>query len=290
MPDHQRTLQNVVSCVGDLPALPSVVAEVMKITDDPAAAMSHICECIQRDPALTAKILKISNSPYYGMKQYVGTLKLALVILGVREVRNIVLGVSVFESLCDKGVDSILRQDFWDHSVRVAALSKMLGGALSLGFQGEDFISGLLHDVGKMVLLNQLGPAYRQIFRKTGGNGDKLALAELETFGFDHADAAAALSLHWNLPQTLTDTVGLHHKVADRVIGKAKDPKLAAIVRISNMAVREDFSTPDVPCSSCLDDEAWELLTAKAPKDYAGRHALVCGFVGKLAEVPALTL
>lgn len=290
MDSHQRTLENVVFCVGDLPALPSVVADVLKITDDPAAAMSQICECIQRDPALTAKILKISNSPYYGMKQYVGTLKLALVILGVREVRNIVLGVSVFESLCDKGVDSILRQDFWEHSMRVAALSKMLGSALSLGLQGEDFISGLLHDVGKMVLLNQLGPSYRQLFRKMGGSGDKLAQAEMDMFGFDHADAAAALSLHWNLPKTLTDTVGLHHNNANREISKAKDPKLAAVVRIANLAVRDDFETAEAECASCLDEEAWNVLAPKAPKDYVARKAMLCDFMVKLSEVLSLSL
>ena len=84
----EKTAEKLLANVGDLPAMPEVVSEVLRLTDDPDTAMAQVSDVIQRDPALTAKILKVSNSPYYGMKQYVGTLKLAIVILGVREVRN----------------------------------------------------------------------------------------------------------------------------------------------------------------------------------------------------------
>ena len=85
--------------VGDLPAMPAVVSEVLRITEDPKVDMQVVGRVIESDPAMAGKILKVSNSSYYGMKQFVGTLKMALVILGVREVRNIVLGISVFEAI-----------------------------------------------------------------------------------------------------------------------------------------------------------------------------------------------
>ena len=95
----RSSVEKVVAKLGDLPAMPDVVAGVMELTADANVAVSEVSALIERDPALTAKLLKVSNSSYYGMRQVVGTLKLALVILGVREVRNIVVGISVLESL-----------------------------------------------------------------------------------------------------------------------------------------------------------------------------------------------
>jgi HD-like signal output (HDOD) protein len=133
--------------------MPGVVAEVLRVTGDPDVAVGEVSSVIERDSALTAKLLKVSNSPYYGMNQVVGTLKLALVILGVREVRNIVLGISVVDSLKDSSTERLLDQlDFWDHSVKVAGFAKKLGTHLRLNLQGEDFIASRLHDIGKMVL------------------------------------------------------------------------------------------------------------------------------------------
>jgi len=94
-----KNIEKIVAQVGDLPAVPKVVGDVLSMTEDPSVPMARVGEVIQRDPALTAKILRIGNSPYYGMRQYVATLKLALVILGAREVRNIVVGIAVLDTL-----------------------------------------------------------------------------------------------------------------------------------------------------------------------------------------------
>ena len=88
----KEVVAKVTEQMGDLPALSTVVTEVLRMTEDPNTSTGDVCEVVQSDPGLTAKVLRVSNSSYYGMRQYVGTLKLALVILGVREVRNIVEG------------------------------------------------------------------------------------------------------------------------------------------------------------------------------------------------------
>lgn len=279
--------------VGDLPALPLIVTEVMQITDDPSATLTQISECIQQDPALTAKILKVSNSPFYGMRQHVGTLKLALVILGVREVRNIVLGVSVFDMLRDGTIEPRFMQDFWKHSVLVAGMSKRMNIHLALGLQGEDFIAGLLHDMGKMVLLRYLGPQYKSICAEADREPRLLPKMEAETLGFDHADAAAAVAGHWNLPQTLNDAIWLHHEAPGRVLPQAKDPQLAALVRIANYAAHDDLAREDAEVlSSCSDEEAWVTLanTAKYPASAAQRRELLAGFVNELKTTMATIL
>ncbi|MCX5768880.1 MAG: HDOD domain-containing protein, partial [Candidatus Hydrogenedentes bacterium] len=263
---------------------------VLQITGDPAVAVSQISEHVQRDPGLTAKILKVSNSAYYGMKQHVGSLKLALVILGVREVRNIVLGISVLEQLQDQAFqDSIVMRDFWTHSVTVAALTKRLGAAFALGLQGEDFTSGLLHDMGKMVLFRQLGSAYQQIFIAAEGVSSKFCELETETFGFDHADAAAALAIHWNLPVSLADSLWCHHPAPHRPLDQAENPRLAASVCIANLAAHENFELPAEQCASCTIEAAWSILAcAKAPTDVHQRKELLDGFCKQLSQSPLL--
>ena len=114
--DVSDAAKALVEQLGDLPALPTVVSEVLELTGNPESATSEVSEAVEKDPALAAKVLRISNSSYYGMKQYVGTLKLALVILGAREVRNIVLGISVFDTL--RGGESEVKyaQKLWNDS------------------------------------------------------------------------------------------------------------------------------------------------------------------------------
>ena len=277
----------VIDSVGDLPAMPETVSEVLSMTDDPEVAMADVSLVIQKDPSLTAKILRVSNSPFYGMKQYVGTPKLALVILGVREVRNIVLGISVFESLGNAKTKVLFGKGFWEHSIKVAALSKKLGLYLKLGLQGEDFIAGLLHDIGKMILWRQMGNEYRQVYNSAGGHGDSLRIAEFEKYGFDHSDAAMALTARWNLPMTLSEALYYHHNREDKHIKDAKDSKLAAIVRISDLAIYDDFESDPAEIASCNDDDAWNELNSAAnviePELRAERLA---EFVSELNDMP----
>lgn len=289
---RNERLEKVIDTVGELPALPSIVADVLNITEDPTVAVSQISERIQRDPGLTAKILKVSNSSYYGMKQYVGTLKLALVILGVREVRNIVLGITLFESLKDGHMERLLTREIWEHSLRVAGWCRLIGSALSLGLQGEDFIGGLLHDVGKIVLLRQAGDDYLKLVKMSGSHGETLCQLEMSVFGFDHADAAAALADHWNLPCALSDALRMHHEAPERVFSTADDPRLAALVWVANAATVEEFSQPDaVPGPSCTREDAWRAFgTHKAPVDVAGRRAMLADFATQIQEMQMLFL
>ncbi len=283
-----RNLDQIIERVGDLPAIPEVVAEVLRATDDPLVDMADVTEIIERDPAMTAKILRISNSPYYGMKQYVGTLKLALVILGVREVRNIVLGVSVFDTLKDGKHNKMIPETFWAHSFLVGGLSKQLATTMRLGMHGEAFICGLLHDMGKLVLLRQMSTPYAKLLDSVRERPETLCEAEVSQYGFTHADAAAALAERWNFPKTLADAIHLHHPTGDSTLAAAKDPKLAAIVRLANVAVHEDLDEEDGPSAATADSEIWTVLNASpAPIDAADRRKVLAEMIQELKGNPA---
>jgi len=281
-------LEQIIERVGDLPAMPKAVSRALALTDDPDVDLSEVADAIQTDPALSAKILRISNSPYYGMRQYVGTLKLALVVLGVREIRNIVLGVAVFDALHTRKTESMLAGDFWKHSFEVAAFSKKFGEHLKLTVHGEDFVTGLLHDIGKLVLMRQFETEYSTIYAEAGGWGETLCAAEDAAFGFTHADAAAALATYWNFTRTLVDGLLLHHPNTAVPLRDAIDPVLAAVVRLSNRAAREGNrgggSGDPAPAG---DPEAWDIISGRIPElDEPARAGLLAKFADAIASVP----
>jgi HD-like signal output (HDOD) protein len=251
--------------------------------------MDEVSEVLEHDPALTAKILRISNSPYYGMKQYVGTLKLALVVLGVREVRNIVLGVSVYDAFSADNPETAFAKDFWAHAFLTGGLSKQLATRLRLAVQGEAFISGLLHDMGQLVLVKQIGDEYLAILDEAGKDYNKLIAAEMETYGFTHAHAGAALARRWNYPEALTDTVLRHHPLDDVPISTAKDPVLAAVVRVGDLCAHDSLMMDEEESTfkSAVDDEAWVVLdSAPEPIAKADRVAVLTEIVNELKDSP----
>ena len=284
----RKALDKVVAGIADLPAMPTVVSETLAMIEDATVPLSSVGAHIERDPALAAKILRIANSPYFGMRQYVGTLQLALVILGLREVRNIVIGVAVLDTLRDEKTEVLLADDFWNHSFTVAALSQRLARVMKLGLQGEDFIAGLLHDIGKMVLCRHARDAYAAIYAAASSPED-LVQRENEVLGFNHADAAAALAAQWNLPQAMCDAVYAHHAGADRPIQLARDPRICAVVRIANLAARHDFDAAGPSaCPACTDEEAWSALDEHGAMSPAERHDLLAGLVRELADAPKM--
>ncbi len=276
--------------VGDLPALPSVVAEVLRMTEDPGTSTAEVSEIIQSDPAMTAKVLRVSNSSYYGMKQYVGTLKLALVILGVREVRNIVLGISVFETVSDRSTDMKVAQDIWHGSLRTAGICKKMSEAMKLGLQGEEFIAGLLADIGIMGLLRSEDSTYRALYDSLGE--DRLALRKAEQlhFGFTHAAVSKAMAERWNLPQTLSDALGMQYAGGKFTLTNAKDPKLAALVRVARTI--DHNQEGDAQLTRALEEtEAWTILAeSKHPIPECERSPLIMEYIEELNAVAAIPL
>lgn len=282
--NREKAVREIIERVGDLPALPAVVSEVLRLTSDASSSTGEVCEVIEEDPGLTAKVLRVSNSSYYGMKQFVGTLKLALVILGVREVRNIVLGISVFATLSDDKGDARVPHEIWNHSLRVAGLSKKLSTHLGLGLQGEEFISGLLTDIGKMSLLRQFNDPYSKIYESYKDLPSALCKAEREEFEYDHADVAMALAAEWNLPRTLVDALWDQYPSNERSLHDAKDPNLASVVRIAKLASFDDFTMKD-GLASLTEVEAWDVLsTAKNAIPEEDRRAVLGSFLDELKD------
>jgi HD-like signal output (HDOD) protein len=283
-------IEQVLDSIGELPALPGTVAAVLEATSNPDVEMADVCKIVEHDPAMAAKILKVSNSSYYGMKQFVGTIKLALVILGVREVRNIVLGISVFDTLKDDTMPVKVVQDIWQNSLTIAAISKKLTNRLNLGMQGEEFIAGLLADIGKMIMFRELKKEYQQLHRQYGRQPLVLLEEERAEFGYTHADAATALATKWSLPKRLADSLWTQYPHPDRPLAEASDDKLAAVIRIARSVSIDDFSAEQPPLS-LTDTEAWAILdTAKQPIPQEQRRDTLVDYLAEVKSSPQLAL
>lgn len=285
---NQSSIDRIINRVGELPAMPAVVSDVLRLTDDPNVDMSKVSQVIEGDPGLAAKILQVSNSSYYGMKQFVGSLKLALVILGVREVRNIVLGISVFETLKDKRADLQIVQQVWDESLELASICKRLTNLLQALTQGEEFVGGLLANIGKMVLLRELADEYKNIYELHRTSPELLLEAELEELGYTHADAAMALCVKWSLPQSIADAMWYQYPNPSRPLDKAHDPTVAALVRICRLA-QADMLGPVDPPRVEVEQEAWAVLQqVKAPLPQASRVPALRLLIEEVRRTPSV--
>ena len=222
-----------------LPTLPRVAERVIALADDPETSAQEIGEAVLADAPIAMKVLKIANSAYYGLQEEVVSTERAASVLGFRVLRNIVLQASViseFDHLAAAGVIDI--DGLWRHSIltgRVCSwMAKRAGEWLGLA-PDELQVVGLLHDVGKVVLLDQEGQDYEATVLDSKQSGRPLFACERDRFGFDHTDVGAMLCARWNLPETVARAVQFHHGPREAV---AADPLVCLVANVNLMLHR----------------------------------------------------
>ncbi len=224
---------------GYLPPLPQVVAALMQATLSDKTSISDIAKIIQRDPSLTSYVLRVVNSPFYGLSRKVTTPSQAIVILGLRAVQNISLTASVFQTfhgMKTKGAFSVER--FWWHSLASALTNKHLSEEVGYDNSEEAFVAGLLHDIGKLVLYMNFSSDYEIVARKhrEGGN---LIITEEGFFGTNHADLGGWLLDSWNLQPFLADAVRYHHQPLERIVTALPLVKITYLANVLSHAIFE---------------------------------------------------
>jgi HD-like signal output (HDOD) protein len=174
---------------------------------------ARIEKYISSDQALASKVLRVVNSAYYGLSGQIGNIGQAVMILGMQQVRNLVLSmgaISMFDSKVP-GQDETIRK-FWLHSYTAAVTAQRLGQKKKIERSKIDlmFVSGLLHDIGKLFLYSNFTCAYEQLIEKAASSGISVEMAELMLLGIGHADVGQLMAEYWRLPEELTECVGAH--------------------------------------------------------------------------------
>lgn len=202
--------------VDDLPPLPAVAARVMGMADDDRTSAMDIAQVLSTDQALTAKLIRVSNSAYYGFARRVSTVREAVVMLGFKQVRQVAVGASLMNAFNKKsGRDDVFDLDlFWGHSVAVAVAAENLAKRTRAAKPEDAFTAGILHDIGRLVLRQVMPEAFLRAVTEARRGTYTLAEAELEFTGYAHDEIGRALGERWKFPLHLIEAVRCHHDYA----------------------------------------------------------------------------
>jgi HD-like signal output (HDOD) protein len=211
---HSRTIATLTSKMDSIPTLPTVAFRVMEITADPDSSAHDLMNVISPDVSLTTKILKIANSPFYGLTRNVDSLKHAITVLGFKEVRNLVISTVVFESF--KNIERNAKFDirkFWKHSFVCGLAANIIATDLK-NKSNEFFVSGLIHDIGKLVIYIALPDEFLKVEETASTLKLKFLNFQIEEsiLGITHDEVGLRLLEKWMFPESLLTSVGFHHR------------------------------------------------------------------------------
>ncbi|MQA21309.1 HDOD domain-containing protein [Rugamonas rivuli] len=225
------TYDDVVRTLDDLPSLPAVVMELLNSIDQDDVDISVLAKKVSYDQALTAKTLRLANSSLYGLQVKVTTIQQAITYLGFQTTRNLITAAAVTGCFAEGHCPGFDHKAFWRHSIATAACAKVLARQMRFN-QDYAFTAGLLHDIGRLVLVSCFPNQYSETIAYRDEHDCYLLEAERSVLGVDHVDAGMALAEHWNFSDTMRLAIGGHHDPEAPGAGF-----LAAIIHVADAIV-----------------------------------------------------
>nr|MBC8430595.1 HDOD domain-containing protein [Candidatus Desulfatibia vada] len=200
--------------IDNLPTLPAIAMEVNKMLLDYDTTVNKVSDFIEKDLAMVSKILKLVNSAFFGLGGKISNISHAVVILGFNTIRNAVVSIAIIDAFCSKEFfDGFDIKQFWKHSVAVAVTSKYLAEKTRSHPADDCFVGGLLHDMGKIVLLQHFQDLFQKVLRAVKESNQSFYEAEKSEIAVDHAWIGGYLAQKWQLPKGLVDAIRYHHAV-----------------------------------------------------------------------------
>ena len=256
--------EQILARVAEIPPLPDVVFQVLRLSNSPKASAKDFVEVIQLDPGITTKVLRLSNSAYFGLPQTVSSLHQAAVYIGINEIVNLVI-IGCVNSAYDAPQPGygLAKGDLWRHSVAVAIASRRLAKKTNYGDPQVAFTGGLLHDLGKLILHEYVHQNLDEIQAVVEQKELNFFEAEEKVIGINHCDVGRIVAEKWNLPESLRDAIQLHHAPKLDV----EDADLVALVHIANILCLDHMiGGPIIPQVTEYDPSALEHVNLDAEK------------------------
>lgn len=206
-----HSVESLVQDALELTSLPEVVVRAIDLINDPDSSAAAIGQVIGKDPALTARLLRIVNSPFYGFPSRIDTVSRAIAVVGTLELLDLILAASVTKAFRGIPPDLVSMDAFWDHSLYTGVVARVLAGRQRAPNIERYLIAGLLHDIGALIMYQQIPELTANMVRRARAELTPLHVVERDTLGFDHGEVGAALLRAWRLPGVLIEATQTHH-------------------------------------------------------------------------------
>jgi putative nucleotidyltransferase with HDIG domain len=225
-------LERIIMSAGDLPTIPVVATKVMQLVESERATADELSKVVAADPAVAARVLKISNSSFYGRQGKIQNLSAAIVMLGFNTLKSVVITASVRQVYQPFGLTEKM---LWEHSFGTALAARIIAGWTGLANEEEAFLAGLFHDIGKVIMNNQDRSKFQLVMERCYNEELPFHEAERSVYHYSHEEVGSLVTRKWNFPDTLTETVRRHHDFAFSDLNDLSLLHLTAIVALADM-------------------------------------------------------
>lgn len=221
----KEELKDRIERFSNLPTLPQLATRLIKTINNPHTSASDVASIVEQDISLSAKVLRLANSAFYGIPKSVTNINSAVVILGFKVISTMVLSLTVFDMFPEERRTKTLfdRKAFWLHSLSCGIIAKLLTSHINkcILFDPEEaFCAGLLHDIGKIVMEQYIHQEFHRALEYASLNKIPLIEAENQVLGYNHGDVANWLTSHWGLPSEIRFSLIFHHEPENTPTGK----------------------------------------------------------------------
>ena len=263
-----------------LVSLPEVCVQVQALADSPYTSAEEIGEVVGKDTALTTRLLKLVNSAYFSLPRKIDTVTRAINMIGMRELRSLTLAAAaaeVFSRIPSKLIDMAA---FWQHSVYCGLVARNLGQRCNVLHSERLFTAGLLHDVGRLLMVMKLADETAEAESRRMHSEKEICELERELVGFDHAEVGHALLMHWNMPSNLCASVLYHHSP-----GEAHDAHLEAAL----LHIADQVTHCAQECKDPVESQFYDPYGALLDSDLHAKEISGTAFNRARAEALSLT-
>lgn len=210
---NEGVIAKVKASIEKMPPLSPVIHKVVLVANNPRASAQDLMEVIQMDPVLTARVLKMVNSSYFGYTQEISSLKQGIVILGINTIKNVALSSVVVSNINVKNNTVFNGEEFWKHSFGVGVASKIIARMMGVDQKllEEFFVAGLIHDIGKVLISNVFPEETRKIDSIAAGGKYTITFIEKKIIGLSHEEIGIAIGKNWNFENNFLYAMGRHH-------------------------------------------------------------------------------
>jgi putative nucleotidyltransferase with HDIG domain len=253
------TPETLVANIEDLATLPEVALRIASMVDDPTSSAAAIGREISNDAALTARLLRVANSPAFGQDGRIATVSRAIAVLGVRKVRDLTVGITAIRTFDGIANELVTMESFWRQSVLCALAAGHIAARRQGGRSESPFVAGLLHDIGQLVLFNRAPELARKALLMSIYATEEPGLyrCEREVMGFDHGVVGVRLAQKWGLPRVLQECIQFHHDPSE---AKEYPIEVATIHVADTLAVLAEIGSTDLRDGPAISSTALRAL------------------------------